>query len=97
LGHIGPGNAHGDFYLHNLYFQDDEGGAEVKSSYQRILGLHKGPIHALAVGALYRIEEKLGWGLGSWNPGPAWVVIISPLTEGRKKCPRFVDIPFYNL
>lgn len=57
-GPIASGNAHGDFYLHNLYFQDDEGGAEVKSSYQRILGLHKGPIHDLAVGALYRNEEN---------------------------------------
>ena len=58
--YIWPGNAHGDFYLHNLYGQDDEGGAVVQSSYQRILGLHKGPIHDLAVGALYCNEEKLG-------------------------------------
>lgn len=54
------GNANGDFYLHNLYAPDGDGGAVVKSSYQRILGLHKGPIHDLAVGALYRNEERLG-------------------------------------
>lgn len=57
-GPIASGNSHGDFYLHNLYDSSDEGTAEVKSSFQRILKLHDGAINDLSVGPLYRNDEN---------------------------------------
>ncbi|CAE7294051.1 unnamed protein product, partial [Symbiodinium pilosum] len=60
-GPIASGNAHGDFYLLDLYGGEDEmGTAVIKCSYKRIMKLHDGMINDLSVGALYSKEEEEG-------------------------------------
>mmetsp|Transcript_49926 Transcript_49926/g.116558 ORF Transcript_49926/g.116558 Transcript_49926/m.116558 type:complete len:976 (+) Transcript_49926:55-2982(+) len=64
-GPIAIGNAHGDFYLLNLYGEeevDEEGNSKtsIDASYKRLVKLHDGPINDLAVGAIYTADNSFG-------------------------------------
>lgn len=59
-GPIACGNAHGDFYLLNLYEGEEGEQATINCSYRCLNKLHDGAINDLSVGALYKGPENCG-------------------------------------